>query len=185
MKKFIFSFVLCIMSITGFVYNAHALNPYAVMQEAKNGLVGSQFLLGVLYSTGAESDVIEPNPHKAREWYEKAAQQGHPAAQYLLGSIYETGQFVDRDIKKAVMWYEKAANNGITNAQFRMGEFYEKGLGVEQDIEKAIAWYKKAATQNNLEAQAKLKKLQKTAEAVTPQPEAPQTAETTAAQPAR
>ena len=61
MKKFIFSFVLCIMSITGFVYNAHALNPYAVMQEAKNGLVGSQFLLGVLYSTGAESEVIGPN----------------------------------------------------------------------------------------------------------------------------
>lgn len=159
MKKLLASILLCIMSITASYEAAHALNPYTVMREAKSGLASSQFLLGLLYTTGAESDVIEVDPHKAREWYEKAALQGHLVAQLSLAAIYEQGDNVERDLEKASMWYEKAAIQGAAPAQFRLGEFYEKGLGVKQDLEKAIAWYEKAAAQNHAEAKARLEKL--------------------------
>ena len=76
MKKLLLSALLCILSIAANVDAAHALNPYTIIRDAKNGQASSQFLLGLLYTTGAESEVIEVDPHKAREWYEKAALQG-------------------------------------------------------------------------------------------------------------
>ena len=161
MKKLLLGLAVCILGITGAYDAAHALNPYTVMREAKSGLASSQFLLGLLYTTGAESEVIAPDPHKAREWYEKAALQGHTVAQLALASIYEQGHYVERDVDKAKMWYEKAALQGVAPAQVRMGEFYERGLGVEQDFAKAMEWYKLAVLQNNAEAKSKLEALQK------------------------
>ena len=161
MKKLLFSVLLCIMGITASYDAAHALNPYTVMREAKSGLATSQFLLGLLHTNGAESDVVEVNPHKAREWYEKAALQGHLVAQLSLAAIYEQGDNVERDLEKASMWYEKAASQGAALAQLRLGEFYEKGLGVEQDLAKALAWYEKAAAQNYSDAKVRLENLKK------------------------
>ena len=161
MKKLLLSVLLCILSIAANVDAAHALNPYTIIRDAKNGQASSQFLLGLLYTTGAESEVIEVDPHKAREWYEKAALQGHAVAQLALASIYEQGDNVERDIEKAKMWYEKAALQGAASAQLRMGEFYEKGVAVEQDFAKAMDWYKQAALQNSAEAKSKLEALQK------------------------
>lgn len=161
MKKLLLSVLLCIMGITASYDAAHALNPYTIKREAEGGLATSQFLLGLLYTTGAESEVIEVDPHKAREWYEKAALQGHLVAQLSLAAIYEQGDNVERDLEKASMWYEKAAIQGAALAQLRLGEFYEKGLGVKQDQEKALAWYEKAAAQNYSDAKVRLENLKK------------------------
>ena len=161
MKKLLISAILCIMSITASYEAAHALNPYTIKREAEGGMVHSQFLLAILYTTGAESEIIQPDPHKAREWYEKAALQGHPGAQLALASIYETGHFVERDMKKAFMWYEKAANCGFSIALVRMGEFYEKGIDVEKDLAKAMEWYEKGVLANNEEAKVRLDNLKK------------------------
>jgi len=90
--------------------------------------------LGSLYS--AAQDYA-----KAREWYEKAADRGHPVAMRSLGQIYEKGQ----DYARALEWYEKAAHGGVPPAMLDLGKFYENGLGVVQDSAKARDWYEKAA----------------------------------------
>lgn len=46
---------------------------------------------------------------KAVEWYTKAAEQGHAAAQYNLGNCYYDGEGVEKDLQKAIEWYTKAA----------------------------------------------------------------------------
>ena len=45
----------------------------------------------------------------ARNWYEKAAVQGHANAQNSLGVLYDNGHGVAQDYGQARAWWEKAA----------------------------------------------------------------------------
>ena len=56
---------------------------------------------------GGERDL-----EKAREWYNKAAKQGYPTAQYNLALMYKNGQGGEQDFVKARQWYTKAAVQG-------------------------------------------------------------------------
>lgn len=47
----------------------------------------------------------------ALQYYSVAAAQGHPVAQYLIGSMYEAGWGVDRDLVEAWVWYNRALPN--------------------------------------------------------------------------
>jgi TPR repeat protein len=53
---------------------------------------------------------------KAREWYERAAGQGEPRAQYNLGLMYLNGQGVPPDIVKAYYWISLSAGHGNPRA---------------------------------------------------------------------
>ena len=73
----------------------------------------AQYSLGRRY--GVEGDNAE-----AVRWYRLAAEQGHAAAQLLLGFQYETGNGVERDFSQAVRWYRLAAENGDDDAVERI-----------------------------------------------------------------
>jgi TPR repeat protein len=65
---------------------------------------------------------VPQNFVKAREYYEKAARQGHKDAQYNLGEmLYDNGKGVPQDFVKAREYYEKAARQGHAGCaiQFR------------------------------------------------------------------
>ena len=66
----------------------------------------AMFNVGVLYDNGwfVTQDYV-----KAREWFEKAADQGDTDAMFNLGLLYANGQGVAQDYVKAREWYEKAA----------------------------------------------------------------------------
>ncbi|MDE1949742.1 MAG: sel1 repeat family protein, partial [Burkholderiales bacterium] len=49
---------------------------------------------------------------KAARWYREAATLGDVGAQYLIASMYESGDGVERDLRLARYWYEIAARNG-------------------------------------------------------------------------
>ncbi len=119
----------------------------ALLMEMKNPAM--QFKLGWNYIHDDE----EPDYNKAKEWYEKAAEQGYAPAQHELGELYSKGVGVEQDYKKAAEWYEKAAEQGYAAAQYEMGKLHQKGLGVEQDYTKALEWYRKAAEQGYAIAQ--------------------------------
>ncbi len=53
---------------------------------------------------------------KAREWFEKAATQGYPDAQFNLGLLYEKGLGVENDYNMAFMWFFAAYEQGNDNA---------------------------------------------------------------------
>ena len=82
----------------------------------------------------------------------KLAAAGNAEAQYRIGVIYENGDGVPKDMKKAVEWYQKAAEQGNAAAQYSLGACYLKGDGVPKDINKAIEWAQKAAAQGNAAA---------------------------------
>ena len=86
------------------------------------------------------------------DWFRKATEQGHAAAQYHLGKCYYYGWGVEKDEAEAVDWYRKAAEQDNDYAQFALGKCYEEGFGVEQDKVEAVKWYRKAAEQNNDDA---------------------------------
>ena len=74
------------------------------------------------------------------KWYRLAAQQGHPAAQGLLGKMYKLGEGVLQDDKEAVKWTRLAAEQGFASAQFSLGLMYLNGDGIPQDDVKGYIW---------------------------------------------
>jgi TPR repeat protein len=58
------------------------------------------------------------------------ADNGDPAAQYLMGQLYFFGFGVERDDAKAAAAYAAAAQAGNTEAQYRLGYLYATGQGV-------------------------------------------------------
>jgi len=54
---------------------------------------------------------------KAREWFEKAAAQGHAGAQNNLGALYEFGHGVKQDSVRAYMWYNVEASLSTNDPQ--------------------------------------------------------------------
>lgn len=48
---------------------------------------------------------IEPNRDDAITWFERSANQGEPKAHYALGCIYDGGQGVRIDKKKAMEYF--------------------------------------------------------------------------------
>ena len=69
--------------------------------------------------------------------YQKAADQGHAVAQYILGLMYSEGEGVKQDYFKAVALFQKAADQGHVAAQYDLGFMYSEGKGVKQSNAKA------------------------------------------------
>ena len=59
--------------------------------------------------------------------------------------MYEYGEGVSQNYKKAKKLYKQAADAGNSAAMFNIGYNYENGeCGLDIDFEKALKWYKKA-----------------------------------------
>jgi len=69
------------------------------------------------------------------------AEQGHAAAHFNTGVLYENGLGVAPDPVVAAQWYLKAAEQGNVEAQYKLALFYENGIGVEKDLAAARRWY--------------------------------------------
>jgi len=82
---------------------------------------------------------------KALKWLTKSADKGYSAAQYDLGTMYQSGDGVDVDYKKAFDYYLKSAEQDFEDAQAQLALFYGLGKGIEKNHTKAAYWHKKAA----------------------------------------
>ncbi|MDE7413625.1 MAG: SEL1-like repeat protein [Muribaculaceae bacterium] len=85
------------------------------------------------------------NYKKGLKLLEEAAKE-NPMAEYFLGALYENGQGVDRDMKKAAEYYQKAADRGFGLAMGALGDMYYEGRGVDTDFAKACELYEQAYT---------------------------------------
>ena len=96
----------------------------------------------------------EEEYEEAAKWYRKAAEDGHVAAQYMLGLCYEG---IDQFRHEAKYWMRKAAEQGYAAAQNQLGDWYSSGLGgLTQNDAEAVKWYKLAASQDDSQAQYNL-----------------------------
>ena len=100
-----------------------------------------QYKQGFLYMTGYEGH--EKDEEKAFFWLKKAADTGHPWAQYYLAWLFKRGAGTIEDPEKAACLFEKAAEAGIAYAIHAAGDCYRKGYGVKKNPFKAIEWLKK------------------------------------------
>jgi TPR repeat protein len=82
---------------------------------------------------------------KARELWEKAADQDNASAMYNLGVLHLQGRGGEQDLAMARVWFLRAAAKGNTLAMDKLGVLYEQGRGGEQDYAAAREWYQKAA----------------------------------------
>ena len=98
---------------------------------------------------------LEDDGHLAEAvpWYQKAATQGLPEAQYNVGYMYARGEGLPQSATNAAQWFQLAASNNLAVAQHMMGYLYEEGQGVVADPAKALGWYTKAADQGHVDAQ--------------------------------
>ena len=78
----------------------------------------------------------------------------NPQAMYLLGTLYEAGKGVEKNMAEAVSYMQKAADMGYGPAECALADMYYEGRGVDQSYGKAVEWYAKADAQGRLNENA-------------------------------
>ncbi|KAF0977030.1 hypothetical protein FDP41_003683 [Naegleria fowleri] len=114
------------------------------------------------YGNGVQQDFT-----KAMELFELAAQKTHydvtcnkylafenhyAEALYVLGTMYELGDGVEKDTRKAIEYYQQAVQLNHEYAAFSIGETFE----IDNNYEEAVKYFKIASSLNFVEAQYRL-----------------------------
>ncbi len=81
------------------------------------------------------------------------AESGDPAAQTLIAELYDKGQGIALDKRKAASWYRFAAKAGNREAQFAYANILAKGKTVPLDKKGAADFMQKAADAGHHKAQ--------------------------------
>ena len=121
--------------------------------KAEKGDVEAQVALGRYYCSVT-------NYVEAAKWNLKAAEQGNPMAQALIGLSYYGGLGVSKNYVEAVKWYRKAAEQGNCFGQTMLAGCYKNGIGVLKDEDEAAGWYRKAAENKDTAFQIEFAKLE-------------------------
>jgi hypothetical protein len=133
----------------------HAGAARLALQAAEAGNPLAQLRVGMMYPKG---DGVPVNTTAALRWIRAAAAQGEPAAEDLLGTIYEygtsrySGYGVADDWDMAAKLWQASASQGWMNGEFSMGRAYQYGIGVPVNPQNAIYWYDKAGAQGHGQA---------------------------------
>lgn len=155
MKKFV---VLLLLSLFTVAVNAQKVlgngeftkeQINKIKTNAENGDAQAQFSLGVLY------DEIEDYTN-AMAWLMKAADQGHGAAMFLIGTYYRDGVGVAKNNQKALGWYAMAVKANDPNAMYNLGVIFMKGEIVEKNEKVGAQLIEMAAKLGNGKAQNNL-----------------------------
>ena len=82
--------------------------------------------------------------------YARAAEAGHPAAQYNVAMMYANGEAVNVDYQQSVYWFRKSADQRFAPAQLRLGELHYFGMGgLPADPRTAARLFESAARQGD------------------------------------
>jgi uncharacterized protein len=92
----------------------------------------------------------------AAYWFEKAASQDYPQAQYELAKLYLSGSGVPRSKDIAIVWFKKATK--YRDSLYQIGRLYE----YKRKYSSALFWYAKATLAGDKKAKEALIKLIKT-----------------------
>lgn len=139
---------------------------YQYLAAAKKGNAEAQYVIGQChreFHSECSQDKVGIYGPGAFEWFHKAAEQGHAAAQYELGNIcyfYACDDGGTRDdVVAAVQWWTKSAKRGYAAAQYMLGECYFSGTVVTKNYATAVYWFREAARKSNEDAIRRLKEL--------------------------
>lgn len=109
--------------------------------------------LGHLHEYGQE---VKADPVLAREYFRRAAEAGHPMAQFKYAEALSEGAYPGKNLNDALPWYRKSAAGDCLQALFKLGVFYYEGLGVPKDLKRASGFFFQAARKGYVRAQYNL-----------------------------
>jgi TonB family protein len=98
-------------------------------------------------------DVDEKLLRKTRSELEPLANEGDPAAEYVLGQKYRYGQGGPPDLDRAATLLRRSAGQGNAHAQTALAQMILADQVPGADTPEALAWYAKAAEQGHWEAE--------------------------------
>jgi TPR repeat protein len=126
-------------------YDADAMSTTCI--DAAAGKASAELDLAGNYRSGL---IVEHNVAKAVMLYRRAADQGLPVAQKVLGDLYAEGIGVPRDFATACGWWGRAAMQAPNSeAQRNYGTCYLTGAGVPRSETQALAWWLIAKSNEN------------------------------------
>lgn len=126
--------------------NSH-VQDYIVKTQTQ---IGSQALAG---TKGA------PPVKEGIQFLKSAAAAGDRRALFELGTAYEQGVGVSKNISTAISYYEKSSALGYGRSDYNLAKIYEKGIGVPKNPEKAATLYKNAIAKDYPRANVNLGRL--------------------------
>ncbi|MCD7755147.1 MAG: sel1 repeat family protein [Firmicutes bacterium] len=119
-----------------------------IERAAEGGNLEAQLFCACMYYNRegvSEAEASKPkNQTKMLKWFETAAENGTPVAQFICGYLYGQGIGADRSPWKAFQWIEEAAKNGYVQAYPVCGYMYRTGEGPSVNNREAVKWYEKA-----------------------------------------
>src|SRR5947209_1013288 len=115
--------------------------------------IGWSLAFSVIVHAGPFEDAVAASERgdyvTALRLYRSMAEQGNGNAQFSLGTLYEQGRGVTKDLSQAANWYDLAAKQGHPIAQLNLGILYDNGRGVVRDDVLAHTWLSLSAAQGN------------------------------------
>jgi hypothetical protein len=106
--------------------------------EAEAGSATAQYRTSLMYFRG---EGVERDELLGLRWLQRAADQGLPDAQFLLGwKLTQDGHFA-----QGATWISLAAEQGLAIAEAKLGRLYLSGCGVPHDDASAAQWVRRAA----------------------------------------
>ncbi len=92
----------------------------------------------------AVADYAAGNLTAAAQRFQQAAEQGHAESQYILSTLYDTGEGLPQDNAQSALWERRAAEQGHAHAQANLSfRYYSAG-----DFAAAFTWCQRAAHSN-------------------------------------
>lgn len=83
---------------------------------------------------------------------QRAGAAGHPEAIYAIGTWFLSGEYVQKNFRRAAEFLQRASDLGHAAASHDLAVSYERGKGVERDRSKAFSLYMKAALAGDRQA---------------------------------
>ena len=124
---------------------------FAIHSNAET--IDQHYEMGVRLLSGP---IPERDYKEAAKFLTFAAEMGHHGAQFKLGSLYEHGIGVKKNLDTSFEWFTKSAEGQNVYAQNQLGWIYTNGHRVNKDYDQAVRWFKLASQRNYCVAQANL-----------------------------
>ncbi len=113
-----------------------------LLKAGELGSLEAQRDLGALYATGGWTGPRDAV--RAAEWYRRAAERGHPDAQYNRGFMCLLGEGVEANPNEGLLWLKCSADQGDECAVRLLADLYRNGkYGVPADAVEAELWQEK------------------------------------------
>ncbi|XP_010533170.1 PREDICTED: uncharacterized protein LOC104808997 [Tarenaya hassleriana] len=110
-----------------------AVGAALLVEAADMGDADAQYELGCRLRV--ENDYVQSD-QQAFYYIEKAVDQLHPGALYLLGIVYLTGECVKQDLASAMWCFHRASEKGHAGAAIAYGSLLLRGVQVPESLTK-------------------------------------------------